>query len=729
MSLTQNNINYIVKNTNLNANKIEVLIKLLTEEDCTIPFITRYRKEATGGMDEVQIQSVFDNHEKYHEREKRREFILGKLETVEKLTPKLKQLILNADTLVQLEDIYAPFKVKKKTKGTIAKEKGLGATAESIINGKVSKTELQKNLKLLTSDQEEITSEEDALSGIKDIIIEDISNNSTLKEELRTICRKIAIYRSTKRKKAYEVKGFEKYKDYFEFEQKIIDLRKDKNAHRYLAMRRGMNEKVLKINLLFEFDEAINIFRLTYLKKEYDCLDILKECCENAFKKYIHPSLDLEFKAELKKYADQAAINVFGINLKNLLLMPYLGPKKVLGIDPGVRTGCKIALVGDTGKYVEDTVIYPFAPINKKREAQKIIIDLIRKHNIKHIAIGNGTYGRETLQFIETEVIKANKLKCHVTSISEAGASIYSTSKIGRAEFPKLDPTVRGAISIARRFQDPLAELVKLDAKSIGVGQYQHDVNQSKLNKSLQAVVENCVNYVGVDLNTASAPLLSYISGIGPILAKNIVSHREKNGSFESREQLMKISRYSEKAFLLSAGFLKIYSGINPLDSTFIHPEKYQLILEWAKNNDLEITQILKNLELITKLNHDDNFKEKVGPFTHADIVQSLSSPDKDPREEFQSMQFRDDVSSISDLKKDDWYPGVVTNITNFGAFVDLGIKENGLLHISEMADVFIKNPLDILKVGEKVSVKIKEIDINRKRIALSRKGHSKRSA
>jgi protein Tex len=722
MPITHNSISYIVENTHLKANKIEILLKMLNEDASTIPFITRYRKEATGGMDEVQIQSVADYHEKYQEREKRREFILAKLENDLKLTPKLKELILKADTILKLEDIYAPFKTTRKTKGKMARERGLGPLAEELIKGELSKKLLAEKINLLVSKNSEISDANDALTGVKDIIVEEISNDSVLKESLRILCGTTGIYRSSKRNKAEEVKDFEKYKDYFEFEQKISDLKLEKNAHRYLAMRRGMNEKVLKIELLYDFEETISQFRSSYMKKEFGCLDILKECCEKSFKKYIRSSLDLEFKGELKKDADQAAINVFGVNLKNLLLMPYLGAKKVLAIDPGIRTGCKTVIVDETGKFIEDIVIYPFPPKNQKTQAKEIIKNLIEKHSIKHIAIGNGTFGRETLQFIEKEVLRPFKIKCHATMISEAGASIYSTSAVGRDEFPKLDPTVRGAISIARRFQDPLAELVKIDAKSIGVGQYQHDVNQSKLNKSLQAVVENCVNHVGVDLNTASASLLSHISGIGPILAKNIVKHREKNGSFKHREELMDISRYSEKAFLLSAGFLKIYQGSNPLDSTFIHPEKYKLIQEWSCENNYKVAQIIKNLELINQLDRDNQFKKKVGSFTHTDIIQALTSPDKDPRDEFQSMEYRDDISSINDLVINEWYPGAVTNITNFGAFVDIGIKENGLLHISEMCDHFVKNPLEELKVGEKVSVKVKEIDLNRKRIALSRK-------
>lgn len=719
-------LEYIQNQTQLNIQKIKKVLELKIIEECTIPFITRYRKEATGGMDEVQIQNIINQHEKYEEREKRRQFIIEKLTSEEKLTPELKAQLSSASTINQLEDIYAPFKTKKKSKGTVAREKGLGPLAEKALTGKIGLDQLEKEQESLINPDKDLPTTKEVLTGIKDIITETITQNGELKEKLRHSCLRIGVYKSSKRKKAEEVTGFEKYKDYFEFSQKISDLGLDKNAHRFLAMRRGMNEKVLKIELEFEFEDNISIFRSFYLPKEHNLLPLMKECCEQSFNKYLKPSLDLEFKSDLKQSADQAAIQVFGVNLKNLLLMPYLGPKKVLGIDPGVRTGCKIVIVDDSGKFLEDDVVYPFPPKNEKNKSAETIKKLVEKHQVQHIAIGNGTYGRETLQFVEQEVLKKNKLKAHATMISEAGASIYSTSENGRKEFPKLDPTVRGAISIARRFQDPLAELVKIDAKSIGVGQYQHDVNQSKLNISLQGVVENCVNYVGVDLNTASAPLLSFVSGIGPSLAQNIVSHREKNGPFKSREELKKVSRFSEKVFVQAAGFLRIYSGANPLDSTFIHPEKYHLINQWSKDQGLNVSELISDKNTISKLNSDRHFQEEVGEFTHKDIIDSLLSPTKDPREEFKSMEFREDISEFKDLKSNEWYPGVVTNITNFGAFVDIGIKENGLLHISQMSDQFVKNPMDILKVGDQITVKVIELDPNRKRISLSRKGATK---
>lgn len=723
MSLNADSLTYVMKESGIKAASVQSVLSLSVEQNCTVPFIARYRKEATGGLDEVQIRSILDHYESFQEREKRREYILEAIKKMEKLTPELEKQIKAADTLNQLEDIYAPYKSKRKTKAQLAREAGLGDLADRILANDVSVDEFTKSLSGLINKELKFESEDKVEQGIQDIIIETMANDTEVKEGLRKDCWSRGQFVSSKRSKAEEVQDYLKYKDYFEFSQKVEDLKNPKNAHRFLAMRRGMTQKVLKIQLQYEETDALNHLEASYYPNgNHKLHDMMSKCASKAWTQYIHPSLDLEFKSELKKDADESAIDVFGVNLKNLLLQPYLGSKTVLGIDPGVRTGCKIALVDDTGKFLVDTVIYPFPPQNEVDRSAQIIQAMIEQFKIGHIAVGNGTNGRETLDFLEARVPAVKEDKCKATLVNEDGASIYSASDIARKEFPDKDLTVRGAISIARRFQDPLAELVKIDPKSIGVGQYQHDVNQARLKKKLEGVIENCVNYVGVDLNTTSAPLLSHISGIGPTLAGNIIKHRDKKGTFKNRKELLDVSRFSEKVFEQSAGFLRIYGGEHPLDETFIHPERYKDLEAWAAKNGKDLSTLRKDKDAIELLKKDKEFKETVGEFTFDDIIKSLTAPAQDPRTEFKSTNFRKDTKSIDDLKEGQWYPGVVTNITNFGAFVDIGIKENGLLHISQMADKFVENPMEVLKVGESVDVRILEVDRERKRISLSRK-------
>jgi len=729
MSLDNQAIAYVAKHSQLPVNNIISTANLLFLEDGTIPFIARYRKEATGNLDEVQIRQIKDLYEEYLEIEKRRAYILDTIKKMEKLTPELEKKILAAETLNLLEDLYAPYKSKKKTKATIAKEKGLEPLSELIKTSKVSFDKMinEINQKFVTDSNGLVANLEEAINGACDIIIEEYVHNSDTKESLRSEFWKSAKIRSSLRSGAQEVKDFDKFKDFFEFEENLSQIKDPKNTHRFMAMRRGMNLKVLKIDVVLESDFGIQIIEQNHFPNG-DTLgnyDLLMKLAKKAYDSSISSSMDLEVKSELKKVSDSAAIDVFGINLKNLLLQPYLGSKAVLGIDPGIRTGCKIVVIDHTGKFIGDHVIYPFAP-RFDESGSKIILDkLIEAFNIEYIAIGNGTNGRETLEFVEDnlEAVKSGKVKA--TIISEAGASIYSASDIARTEFPDKDVTVRGAISIARRFQDPLAELVKIDPKSIGVGQYQHDINQVKLKKSLEAVVEGCVNYVGVDLNTASAPLLSYISGIGPSVAENIVKFRDKNGKFTKREELLKVSRFSEKIFEQSAGFLRIYHGKNPLDATFIHPERYSILETWTKKHGHEINALVSDKELISTLSKDSTLKSEIGEMTFDDIVKSLSAPKQDPRSEFKSIEFRKDIRKIDDLKIGEWYTGVVNNITNFGAFVDMGVKESGLLHISQISDEFVENPLDKLKVGQELKVRVTELDIDRKRISLSCKSDS----
>lgn len=709
--------------------KILATCKLLFEEECTIPFISRYRKEATGGLDEVQIRDIQESYNEYIETEKRRAFVLDAIKKMEALTPELERQIKAATTLNQLEDIYAPYKSKKKTKAMIAKENGLEPLSEMILKG-------EKDIKTILSELEEkfvktsggkIKDVQEAINGACDILMETFSHQLELKEKIRQTFWDSGVMKASLRKDGDKIEDASKFKDFFDFSEPLSKIKDPKASHRYMAMRRGMNLKVLKVDAEIMPEVGIGLIEQEFFprKDKLGNYELLKKCAEKSFVNYIQPSLDLEVKNELKKIADTAAISVFGINLKNLLLQPYLGSKAVLGIDPGVRTGCKVVIVDETGKFVGDHVVYPHEPKNDKVGAAQILTKMIEMFKVEYIAIGNGTFGRETLEFVESHIQQVRDGKVKATMISEAGASIYSASDIAREEFPDKDVTVRGAVSIARRFQDPLAELVKIDPKSIGVGQYQHDVNQVQLKNNLEAVVESCVNFVGVDLNTASAPLLSYVSGIGPTVAQNIVKYRDQNGGFKSRTELLKVTRFTQKVFEQSAGFLRIYNGPHPLDGTFIHPERYQVLEDWVKSKNKILKDLLTDESLQNELSKDKSLIEKMGEMTLADIVKCLKAPTQDPRTTFKSVEFTKGISDLKDLKIGQWYQGVVTNITMFGAFVDIGIKENGLLHISEMSDRFVENAMEVLKVGQELKVRVLGIDMDRRRISLSCKADS----
>jgi uncharacterized protein len=730
MSLDNKAIAYVVAKTGIAVNQVISTSNLLVTEECTIPFVARYRKEATGGLDEVQIRDIKDLYEEHLEIEKRRSYILETIKKMEKLTPELEKKIMACETIVQLEDIYAPYKLKKKTKATVAKEKGLEPLATLLKESKSGfENAITEILETYVSKSEgKVKDLQEAINGACDIIVEEYVHNTDTKEALRGEFWRSAKIKSSLRKDADKIKDYLKFKDFFEFEEDISQLKDPKNTHRFMAMRRGMNLKVLKIEIILEGEFGYQTIEANHFPDSeiLGNYDLLKKLARKAYDSSLSGSMDLEVKSEMKKISDTAAIDVFGINLRALLLQPYLGSKAVLGIDPGIRSGCKIVVIDKTGKFVGDHVIYPFAPKFDEAGSKLIIEKLIEAFDIEYIAIGNGTNGRETLEFLEDNIKALQGDKVKATIISESGASIYSASDIARKEFPDKDVTVRGAISIARRFQDPLAELVKIDPKSIGVGQYQHDINQIKLKKSLEGVVEGCVNFVGVDLNTASAPLLSYISGIGPSVATNIVKFREKNGQFKSRDQLLKVPRLTQKVFEQSAGFLRIFNGDNPLDGTFIHPEKYNHLEDWTKAHGHELVTLVSDQELITELRTDNKLKSEIGDMTFDDIVKSLSAPKQDPRSEFKSIEFRKDIRKINDLKIGEWYTGVVNNITNFGAFVDMGVKESGLLHISQIADEFVENPLDKLTVGQELKVRVIEVDLDRKRVSLSCKSDSK---
>lgn len=723
MALDSQAVIFTAQETAINVKPVMSVLQLLLEEQCTVPFIARYRKEVTGGMDETQIRQIQESYENYIEREKRREFILDAIKKMELLTPDLEKKIKAAETINILEDLYAPFKSKKKSKGMMAIEAGLEPLANLLLEMTTPKEDLKKIIsEKFLNPEKKIKTAEEAFTGAFDIIIERMAHDTETKEILRKDYWTSALLKSSKRDKAEEEdKDFMKYKDYFEFSQKISELKEAKATHRFLAMRRGMTSKALKVDVEYPEEAATGLLKKQFFNN--DKLTFVKElevAAKKAYINYIHPSLDLEVKSELKKLSDEAAIDVFGINLKNLLLQPYLGPKSVIGVDPGIRTGCKIAIVDNTGKFLGDCVIYPHEPQLKVKESATILSAIIEQFNVHHIAIGNGTFGRETLAFIQENVKAVKDGKVQATMISEAGASVYSASETAKEEFPDKDVTVRGAISIARRFQDPLAELVKIDPKSIGVGQYQHDVNQARLKKSLEGVVESCVNFVGVDLNTASAPLLSYVSGIGPTLAQNVVKFREQTGGFKTRGELLKVPRFSAKVFEQAAGFLRIYKGVEPLDATFIHPERYEMLKSWTQKNGTSLDDLITNKETILKLEKDSAFKNEIGEFTFNDIIKSLRAPSQDPRTEFKSFEYRKDISKITDLKIGEWYPGIVTNITQFGAFVDIGIKENGLLHVSQISDSFVENALTALKVGQELKVQVTEVDFTRGRISLS---------
>lgn len=705
--------NYCSKKTNLNFKNCESVLKLLFEENCTVPFIARYRKEATGNLDETQIRAIENFYNEYIEIEKRRAFILSNLEKQESLTIDLKKIITAASTLAELEEIYAPFKSKKKTLAQKAHELGLTPLANEILTTTKTIDQLKKDFKATDL----VKTWDEALEGAQYIIIEKIAFNLEIKEHLRIFYKNNGNITSKVKKSAKEIKDYLKFKDYFEFSEPILKLLIPKNSHRFLAMIRGKNQKILKVSLEADFDEALSIVKkYAPIKNNLGLYKTLLNCAETALKKNLHPSFENEFLSELKDVADEAAINVFNINLKNLLLAPYLGQKTVMGIDPGIRTGCKIVVLDSNSKLLHHNVIYLEANEAAKSNAKKLINQLITTYKIENIAIGDGTYGRETLLFLEG-IIDSN---IKATLVSEAGASIYSASETAIEEFPDLDVTVRGAISIARRFQDPLSELVKIDPKSIGVGQYQHDINQSKLKKSLTSIVEDCVNYVGVDLNTASYHILSYISGIGPTLAKNIVSFRQKKGGFKKRSDLLKVGRFSEKIYEQAAGFLRIYHGVNPLDGTFVHPERYPEIESWVHKKSCTLKQLITEKNTLDEFKKDTSLKEIWGGQTFKDIIYSLTAPSQDPRDQFKSTEFKKGLKDLSDVEVGQWYTGVVNNITNFGAFVNIGIKESGLVHVSQLADHFVSDPLTVVKVGQELKVKVLEVDINRKRLALS---------
>lgn len=696
----------------LPAHRIANTLKLL-QGGATIPFISRYRKEATGGLDEVQIGDIQTRYEKLCELSKRKETVLSTIEEQGKLTPELKSRISACWNATELEDIYLPFKPKRKTRAEAARAKGLEPLALLLMMQK------ENNLaaKVRNFVKGEVKDEEDALKGARDILAEQISEDERSRNLMRNQFQRQALIQSkvVKGKEAEEASA--KYRDYFDFCEPL----KKCSSHRLLALRRGESEGVLKVTIFPEDEDMCNerLQRL-FVRANNECAHQVEEALTDAYKRLLKPAIETEFAALSKEKADEEAIRVFAENLRQLLLAPPLGQKRVMGIDPGFRTGCKVVCLDAQGTLLHNEAIYPHPPKSEYAQAARKIVKLVEQYKIEAIAIGNGTASRETEQFVASQRYDR---EVQVFVVSEDGASIYSASKTAREEFPDYDVTVRGAVSIGRRLMDPLAELVKIDAKSIGVGQYQHDVDQTKLKASLDQTVESCVNLVGVNVNTASKHLLTYVSGLGPTLAQNIVDYRTENGPFESRRQLLKVPRMGAKAYEQCAGFLRIPQAKNPLDNSAVHPESYPIVEQMAKDLNCTVADLIKNKELRSKIDLKKYVTDTVGLPTLTDILQELDKPGRDPRQKIQVFEFDKNVRTLDDLQEGMELPGIVTNITNFGCFVDIGIKENGLVHVSQLADRFVNNPADVVRIHQHVRVKVMSIDHERKRIQLTMKG------
>lgn len=699
----------LVKEFTFSKKHIENLLSLYLDGN-TVPFIARYRKEQTGAMDEIQIRAVLERYEYLENLNKRREEILKNIDEKGKLTDDLKKSILKAQTLTELEDIYAPYKSKKKTKADIAREAGVEPVAE-YIKSNTNIANLEDFAKDYTN--ENTKDIDTVLSMARDIITEDIGHNINIKNRLREIYNKTAVI-STIQAEDFEERT--PYEAYYEFEEKVSTL----PPHRILAIFRGERENILKVKLIIDEESCINTCLAMLYEEGYKHNKVIEKCASRAFKTMLSSSIELEIRGELRQNAEERAIHVFGDNLKSLLMTPPVKGRSMLGLDPAYRTGCKYAAVDETGKLLTYGVIYPTPPQNDYEGSKKKVIEIINKFKINAISIGNGTASRETEEFV-AKVLSETSLSVEYTIVNEAGASVYSASEVAAKEFPDLDVTIRGAISIARRVIDPLAELVKIEPRSIGVGMYQHDVNKKKLENTLQAVVEDVVNNVGVNLNTASPSLLQYVSGLNYNIAEKIVKYREDNGIFSNRNQLLKITGLGDATFKQCAGFLKIYGGDEPLDSMFIHPETYDAVHMLLNKLNLTIDK-LSMIRLAVKGNSINKLSEEtgLGTYTFNDIIENLEKPDRDIRDSVDPVIFKKSVMNLDDLKPSMIITGKVTNIVDFGAFVDIGLKNDGLVHISELSENFIKHPSEVVKVGQKVQVMVVDIDKERGRISLS---------
>lgn len=696
----------------LPVHRVENTLKLL-QGGATIPFISRYRKEATGGLDEVQIGDIHTRYEKLCELAKRKETVLSTIEEQGKLTDTLRERISNCWDATELEDIYLPFKPKRKTRAEAARQKGLEPLAMLLL----MQRENNLSARVRQFVKGDVKDEEDALKGARDIIAEQVNEDERARNLIRNQFSRQAMITSKVVKGKEKEEAALKYRDYFDFSEPL----KKCTSHRLLAIRRGEAEGILKVSITPD-DESVCTERLErqYVHGNGECSAQVSEAVNDAYKRLLKPAIETEFSALSKEKADEEAIRVFAENLRQLLLAPPLGQKRTMGIDPGYRTGCKVVCLDAQGTLLHNEAIYPHPPKSETALAGRKLVKLVEQYKIEAIAIGNGTASRETERFVTSQRYDREVL---VFVVSEDGASIYSASKIARDEFPEYDVTVRGAVSIGRRLMDPLAELVKIDAKSIGVGQYQHDVDQSKLKASLDQTVESCVNLVGVNVNTASKHLLTYVSGLGPTLAQNIVDYRTENGAFHSRKELLKVPRMGAKAFEQCAGFLRIPQADNPLDNSAVHPESYAIVEKMAKDLKCSVADLIKNKELRSQIDIKNYVTDTVGLPTLTDILQELDKPGRDPRQKIQVFEFDKNVQTIDDLQEGMELPGIINNITNFGCFVDIGIKENGLVHISQLADKFVSDPTTVVSMHQHVRVRVLSIDHERKRIQLTMKG------
>lgn len=688
----------------------ENVIKLLGE-GATVPFIARYRKEMTDTMNEETVADIKKRLEQLDELEKRKEFVLKSIAEQEKLTPELEKNINNAETLQDVEDLYLPYKPKRRTKAEIARQKGLEPLAKLIMAQ--NSDDVNGMAKRFINKEKDVNNEDEALQGARDIMAEWISENINGRNKIRKIYHRDGIISSTL-VKSKEAEA-QTYKQYFDFKEPIAKA----PSHRILALFRAEEEGLLKVKLSIEANDALNVLDGIFLRNDNASTDLVQDAIDYAWKRLLEPSLETEMRALYKEKADEVAVKVFAENLRQLLLAAPLGKKRVLALDPGFRTGCKVVILNELGALIHNETIYPHPPQNEHGKAAAKIAHLVQAYKIDVIAIGNGTAGRETEDFI-----KSIRFDRDITAVmvNESGASIYSASKVARDEFPDYDITVRGAVSIGRRLMDPLAELVKIDPKSIGVGQYQHDVNQKMLGDELNTVVESCVNAVGVELNSASEQLLSYVSGVGPQLASSIVKYRNENGGFASRKQLLEVPRLGNKAFEQCAGFLRIHGAKQPLDASAVHPESYHIVEKMAKKLGVKVEELIGNEELIAKINPKEFIEKDFGIETINDIIDELKKPGRDPRQTFEVFEFDKNIRTINDLRQGMQLVGIVTNITAFGCFVDVGVHQDGLVHISQMSNSYITDPNQVVNLNQKVKVTVTDVDIPRKRISLSMK-------
>ena len=699
----------------VSTKQVVSVIDLLTDGN-TIPFIARYRKEATQGLDEIALRAIEDFVEKFNQLQKRKATILKSIQDQGLLTKDLQSRIESCDDLTALEAIYLPFKPKRKTRASAARERGLQPLADILLKQERIGATRESILKPYVDSKKEVPTTKDALSGALDIVAEFWSENAETRAWLLQQANRFGrVNCKLKRGKKDQAAKFEAWIDHNEAVSKIP-------SHRFLAIMRGASEGVFNVSLQLDDEREVPELRRRMVhNRQFEFYRDLCDCVADCFSRLLMPATESTILQSLKERSDEQAIEVFARNLQELLLAAPAGPRVTIGIDPGFRTGCKVAVVDETGRFLENATIYPTAPKNDTAGAAKKILSLAKKHSVELIAIGNGTASRETDAFV-AQLIRENKLRIDKVVVSESGASIYSASDIAIEEFPDLDVTVRGAISIARRLQDPLAELVKSDPKTIGVGQYQHDVNQPKLKKQLDRIVESCVNRVGVDLNMASAPLLSHVAGIGPAIAKNIVQFRDENGPFANRKQLTKVPKLGKRAFEQAAGFLRIRDGVQPLDNSAVHPESYALVDRMAKSLKTKTAQLVGNAAVTTQLSPEKFVDEQFGMPTVIDIIEELAKPGRDPRREFRIVQFNEKVNSMDDLKPNMVLEGVITNVTHFGAFIDVGVHQDALIHVSQLSNTYVSDPAEIVSPGDIVKVKILEIDTARKRIAATRK-------